>query len=217
MKKTGATLSYNEIVDNIKMFYFAGHETTATLISYCIHFMIKHPEMFKKIQEEVDLVVGNNKEITLEHIEKLVYLQCFIKETLRRKSPLAFLNRATLEETQVGKYIIPAGMRVMILLDAINRDKKYWDKPDEFIPERWFNIDESKIKSDIHYIPFSMGPRICIGQRLAREEAIVFLILFSKYFDIKGDPNIPDPVPDYVNTLFRPKNIYTTISRRVPN
>jgi len=215
-EESANALTDQEIIDNVKMFYFAGHETTATLLSYCLYYLIKYPETFKKIQDEVESAVGDNKEITLEHIEKLTYLQCFIKETLRLKSPVAFINRTPIEDIQVGKYTIPKGIRIAILIDSINRDKNYWDRAEEFIPERWLNIDETKAKSEIHYIPFSMGPRICIGQRLAREEAIVFLVLIAKYFNIKSPKEVvPDPVPDYDNTLFRPSTIDIVFTKRM--
>jgi cytochrome P450 len=214
-EETGAGLSYEEIADNIKMFYFAGHETTATLLTYVFFYLIKYPEMFKKIQDEINIVIGSNKEITLEHIEKLVYLQSFIKETLRLKTPVPILNRMATEETQAGKYIIPKGVRVLILIDALNRDKKYWDNADEFIPERWYNIDESKVKSEMHYMPFSVGPRICIGQRLAREEAIVFVISFARHFNIKSaEPIVADPIPDYKNITFKPKSLNVILAKK---
>jgi len=72
-----------------------------------------------------------------------------------------------------------------------------------------------KLKSDVHYIPFSTGPRVCVGQRLAREEAIVFLILIAKYFNIKSPESVvADPVPDYDTSLFRPNIINTVFTRR---
>jgi len=216
-EESETTLTHQEIIDNVKMFYFAGHETTATLLSYCLYFLIKFPEAFKKIQDEVDSVVGDNKAITLEHIEKLTYLQCFIKETLRLKSPVPLINRIPTEDIQAGSYTFPKGVRIAILIDAINRDKNYWERAEEFIPERWLKIDETKVKSEMHYIPFSMGPRICIGQRLAREEAIVFLVLVAKYFNIKSPEEVVvDPIPDYENSLFRPKNVNVVFTKRIP-
>jgi len=213
--ETNTTLTYQEIVDNVKIFYFAGHETTATLLSYSFYYFIKHPEIFKKVQDEVDSVVGDSKQITLEHIEKSVYLQCVVKETLRLKTPAGMLNRTVTEDIQAGKYTFPKGTRIFILIDAINRNKNYWDKADEFIPERWFNLDESKLKSELRYIPFSTGPRVCIGQRLAREEAIVFLILIAKYFNIKAEAEVSVPISDA--SLFRPKKINVMFTRRVVN
>jgi len=214
-EETATTLTYQEIVDNVKIFYFAAYETTSTLLSYCFYFFMKYPETFKKVQDEVDFVVGDNKQITLENIEKLVYLQCFIKETLRLKAPIGFLNRMPPEDIQAGKYTFPKETIIVILIDAINTDKNYWDKADEFLPERWLNLDETKLKTETHYIPFSTGPRICIGQRLAREEATVLLILIAKYFNVKAAESVvSDPIIDYGKSNFRPKILNTVFTRR---
>lgn len=213
---SGQGLSYEEIVDNIKIFYFAGHETTATLLTYAFYFLTKYQEVYKKLQAEVDSVLGSSKTITLDHIEKLIYIQAVIKETLRLKGPVYALRRISIEDTQLGEYSIPKTLRVLLLIDALHRDSKYWENPNDFIPERWFKIDDAKARSDGYYMPFSAGQRICIGQRLAREESIVFLVKVAQNFNIKAADKIDtEPVPDYKNATFRPKFLNITFEKRI--
>jgi len=213
---SGNALSSQEIIDNIKIFYFAGHETTATLLTYAFYYMTKYPEVNKKIQEEVDSVLGNSKEITLDHIEKLVYVQAVIKETLRLKGPANLISRFPAEDSNLGGYFVPKGVRILLLFDALHRDSKYWENPNDFIPERWFKIDEAKARGDGYYMPFSTGQRICIGQRLAREESIVFLVKVAQNFNIKAAYNTDiEPVPDTQNGTFRPSSLNITFENRI--
>jgi len=212
---TGVKLSYEEIIDNIKIFYFAGHETTAILLSYVFYFIIKFPDVFKKMQQEVDSVIGNSKEITSEHIEKLIYIQCVVKETLRLKTPVTAIRRLTETEVRAGKYIIPPKVGIVVPLDTLHRDKSYWENADEFIPERWYKLDDTKVRSDGYYMPFGGGPRICIGQRLAREEAIVFLVMMVKNFNCKAADAVIKVELDTKNFTFRPKFVNVELKNRV--
>jgi len=213
---SGHALSYEEITDNIKIFYFAGHETTATLLTYAFYYLAKYQEVYKKLQAEVDSVLGNSKEITNDHIEKLLYVQAIIKETLRLNGPVHAINRQATEDTQLGEYSIPKTVRVVLLFDTLHRDNKYWENANDFIPERWFKIDEAKARSDGYYMPFSAGQRICIGQRLAREESIVFLVMVAQNFSIKAADNLDtEPVPDLKNGTFKPRFLNVTFEKRI--
>jgi len=199
----------------LKFFFFAGHETTATLLSHAFHFLVKYPEAYKKLQAEVDSVVGKSKEITLDHVDKLVYVQAIIKETLRLKGPVNALFRQPLEDSQLGDYTIPKTVRVVLLFDALHRDKNYWEKPDEFIPERWFQIDETKARGDGYYMPFSAGQRICVGQRLAREETILFLVMVAQRFNIKPAYDVTvEPIADINSFTFKPKCIKIIVENK---
>jgi len=104
----------------------------------------------------------------------------------------------------------------LLLFDALHRDSKYWENPNDFIPERWFKIDEAKARGDGYYMPFSTGQRICIGQRLAREESIVFLVKVAQNFNIKAAYNTDiEPVPDTQNGTFRPSSLNITFENRI--
>jgi len=186
---TGAALNYEQIVDNMKVFYFAGHETTATLITATFYYLMRNPEITKKLQAEIDSVLAGIQKITLEHIEKLIYLQCVLKETLRIRPSVPFIGRETIEDVQIGKYFVPKGIKVFISFDLLHHKSSYWENPHEYIPERWLTLDDTKVRSDGYYIPFGAGPRICIGQRLAREEALVYVALILKNFDLVPPAN----------------------------
>jgi len=182
-------LTYEQIRDNIAIFYSAGHDSTSALLTWIFYYFLKYPDVLKKLQNELDSVLQNTEDkITFEVLEKLPYLHCIIKETLRLKVAVPFITRVTEKDIIAGKYTIPKGIRLFILVDALQRDTKYWSDADSFIPERWLKIDENKAKSDGYYFPFGLGPRSCIGQRLALEEAHIYIALVAKNFNIKLPP-----------------------------
>jgi len=213
-EETNTSLTYEQIIDNIKIFYLAGHETTSSLLTVTFYYLLRQPEIIKKMQNEIDLVLGNSKEITIDHIDKLTYLQCVIKESLRIRSPAGAVTRDTNEDVYIGKYFVPKGTRVVVAIHAMHNDPNYWNKPEEYIPERWENLSDSTARADGYYLPFSAGPRICIGQRLAREEAIVFLALLLKNFDVKPPINFDKNKPMERFGLTSIKDVNILLSKR---
>jgi len=103
--------------------------------------------------------LGNDKEITIEHIEKLTYLQCVIKESLRIRTPAGAITRETNEDVYIGKYFVPKGTRVMISIHSMHHNPHYWCKPEEYIPERFMDTNDTTLRADGYYLPFSAGPR----------------------------------------------------------
>lgn len=213
-EETNTSLTYQQIVDNVKIFYLAGHETTSSLVTVTFYQLLRHPEIIKKIQNELDLVLGNDKEITIEHIEKLTYLQCVIKESLRIRTPAGAITRETNEDVYIGKYFVPKGTRVMISVHSMHHDPNYWCKPEEYIPERFMDTNDTTLRADGYYLPFSAGPRICIGQRLAREEGLVFLALVLKNFDVKPPINFDKNKPMERSGLTNIKDVNIVLSKR---
>jgi len=213
-EETNTSLTYQQIIDNIKIFYLAGHETTSSLLTVTFYQLLRHPEIIKKIQNEIDSVLGNSKEITIDHIEKLTYLQCVVKESLRIRTPAGAVTRETNEDVYLGKYFVPKGTRVVVCIHAMHHDPNYWNKPEEYIPERFMTVSDSTLRAEGYYLPFSAGPRICIGQRLAREEAIVFLALILKNFDVTPPINFDKNKPMERSGLTSIKDVNILLSKR---
>ncbi|KAK8492863.1 hypothetical protein V6N11_055336 [Hibiscus sabdariffa] len=177
--------------DNIKAILldmFAGGTDTSTVVSeWMMAELLRHPNSMKKVQQEVRNVVGNKSKVDPEDICKMEYLKCVVKETLRLHPPAVFLPRRTTATAivKLGGYDIPSNTTVLINVWAIHRDPKWWEKPDEFIPERFEKSSIDFLGEDFHYIPFGMGRRGCPGMSfgLASVEYVMANLLY--WFDWK--------------------------------
>lgn len=170
--------------DNIKAIImdvmFGGTETVASAIEWAMAEMMKSPEDLKKVQQELADVVGPNRRVEESDLEKLTYLKCALKETLRLHPPIPLLLHETAEDAEVAGYHIPARSRVMINAWAIGRDKNSWDEPETFKPSRFLKAGVPDFKgSNFEFIPFGSGRRSCPGMQLglyALELAVVHLL-----------------------------------------
>ena len=135
-------------------------------------------------------VVGESKSITVEMLSQLRYMELVLKESLRLFPSVPSIGRILTEDLDINGKILPKGTTVSLSIFGLHRNPKYWDKPNEFIPERW-EVDIEKRHSFL-YIPFSAGPRNCIGQNFAKNEEKVILSKFIKNFRFTSvDKEVP--------------------------
>nr|QTC11274.1 cytochrome P450 4NU1 [Phenacoccus solenopsis] len=173
---TESQFTDDEIQDEVKSFMFAGHDTTTSAICFCISQIAKYPEVQEKIFEEVMQVFPDeNSDITIQNLNNLRYMENVIKETLRLFPSVPMIGRTILEDVILPSgHKLPANSNINIFIYGIQRNPEIFKNPEEFIPER-FEGDEVK-KYPYAFIPFSAGPRNCIGQRLAMMEIKIILI-----------------------------------------
>lgn len=146
---------------------FGGTETVASVIEWTIAELMKSPKDLHKVQQELTDVVGLNQRFNETYLDKLTYLKCVIKETLRLHPPIPLLLHETSEDTNVAGYLIPKSTRVWINAWAIGRDKSAWEEPEKFIPSRFLNDGMPDFKgSNFEFIPFGSGRRSCPGMQL---------------------------------------------------
>ncbi|XP_074313262.1 cytochrome P450 84A1-like [Silene latifolia] len=146
---------------------FGGTETVASAIEWAMAELMNTPEELKKVQKELEDVVGLNNTVQETHLDKLTYFKCVIKETLRLHPPIPLLLHETATDVTLGPYFIPARSRVMINAWAIGRDPSVWEDPDKFNPARFAKEGAPDFKgSDFEYIPFGSGRRSCPGMQL---------------------------------------------------
>ncbi|XWS40096.1 hypothetical protein CRYUN_Cryun18bG0110800 [Craigia yunnanensis] len=157
--------------DNIKAIImdvmFGGTETVASAIEWAMAELMKSPEDLKKVQQELADVVGLNRVFRESDLEKLTYLKCAIKETLRLHPPIPLLLHETAMDSVLSGYRVPAKSRIMINAWAIGRDPSSWKDPDVFKPSRFLNNGAPDFKgSNFEFIPFGSGRRSCPGMQL---------------------------------------------------
>ena len=144
---------------------FAGHDTTASTLSWIFYTLAEHPNAQDKVRKELENELGNlSAPPTLADLEKLKFTGAVIKEVLRLYPP-ATIGRTSLQETKIGEHTIPAGSELFLNIYAMHRSKRYWGpSPDEFDPERFMRPQTEE--ETLNYLPFGGAPRSCVGMRL---------------------------------------------------
>ncbi|XP_059070339.1 xanthotoxin 5-hydroxylase CYP82C4-like [Cryptomeria japonica] len=150
----------------------AGSDTSSVALEWALSMLLQHPKVMNKAQEELDSKIGRNRLVEESDIHQLKYLQAIVKETLRlHPSAPLLVPHKSIEDCILGGYHIPAGTLLMVNAWAIHRDPKEWNKPLEFIPERFMEkeikIDNILRGNDFEMIPFGAGRRGCPGASLA--------------------------------------------------
>jgi len=163
------------------LFLIAGHETTATLLSWAVYLIAQHPEVEKKILEEIIQVIGPNGEPTADNIPSLEYIDCVIQETLRLYPPAVVTDREVSVETVLDGHKFPKNCSFMVPIWAIHHNEKYWPNPEKFDPTR-FDTEHKQNIQPFSWLPFGVGPRMCIGSKLSLVESKVVLAkLYQKF------------------------------------
>lgn len=143
---------------------FGATETVASAIEWAMAELMKSPEDLKMVQQELANVVGLHRKVEEMDFEKLIFLKCCIKETLRLRPPIPLLVHESVEDTTINNYYIPAKSRVIVNAWAIGRDKNSWDDPESFKPSRFLKEGVADFKGgDFEFLPFGSGRRSCPG------------------------------------------------------
>ncbi|XP_060068942.1 cytochrome P450 4A25-like [Ylistrum balloti] len=189
--ENGNGLSREEIRNEVDTFLFEGHDTTASAISWILYALATHPEHQTKVQEEIDHVLEGRESGRLEweDMPKLEYLTMCIKEGMRLYSPVPFIQRQSTQEFTIDNQTFPAGTFMSIGIYSVHHNPKVWENAYQFIPQRFSKENAAKMDS-FAFIPFSAGPRNCIGQNFAmNEEKVVIARILQKY-TLEVDPKV---------------------------
>lgn len=151
--------------DQLVTLLFAGHETTATALTFACLLLAQHEDVRRQVEAEVDAVCGDRPP-AVRDVAALEYTGRVIKETLRRYPPVYVLFREAMEDIDIDGYRIPAGSKVVLPQFLAHRDKRWWDDPESFRPDRWTEEFEDELPA-YAYFPFGGGPRHCVGFRFA--------------------------------------------------
>ncbi|XP_017871239.1 PREDICTED: cytochrome P450 4ae1 [Drosophila arizonae] len=191
----GAPLTDAQIRDEVSTFIFAGHDTTTSAASFCLYLLSRHAAVQQRLYEEIHSHYGTamNRPVVHADFADLPYLHCVIKESLRLYPPIPAVGRCLekdlpLAETgEASGTRVPAGTNVLVLLWQLQRDEELYEEPLRFWPERHLEnrmTDTGSGKYTTSYIPFSAGPRNCIGQRFALLELKTIVIKLLRHFEL---------------------------------
>ncbi|OTA99870.1 hypothetical protein M426DRAFT_67006 [Hypoxylon sp. CI-4A] len=188
--KTGEHMTDSSITDNLITFLIAGHETTSGLLSFAFYQLLKHPETYRKAQEEVDRVLGKGP-ITVDHMSKLPYIAAVMRETLRLCAPISQFSVTAKEDTLLaGKYPVYKGELMSLFLRKVHVDPAvYGEDAPEFKPERMLDEPFNKLPKNA-WKPFGNGMRGCIGRPFAWQEATLAIAMLLQNFNfVLDDPS----------------------------
>ncbi|KAK7863018.1 hypothetical protein R5R35_010766 [Gryllus longicercus] len=193
-------LTDQDMTSQAVIFFFAGFETVSTAMSYCAYALARHPEVQQRLQREVDETFEKNGgKLTYEAVQEAKYLDMFISEVMRLYSAVPSLDRKCTKDFtipahgNVPAYTVRKGDSIWIPVIALHKDPKYWDDPETFNPERFSEENKPKIKP-FTYMPFGVGPRICIGFRFALLEAKVALAHILRHLTFRETAKTPKEV-----------------------
>ncbi|VDI83243.1 Hypothetical predicted protein [Mytilus galloprovincialis] len=175
-------LTNNEILANSLIFFLAGYETTANVLSFVLYCLALYPDYADKVRHEVADNIGKEKP-TYDNVSKLQYLDMFICEVLRLYGSAARFNRITEEDIEIGGYKIPKGTDIQFPVGAIHRDPELWPEPEVFDPER-FTPENKEKRHPYAWLPFGVGPRNCVGMRLALIELKMAAVTMIQNFTV---------------------------------
>ena len=209
----GVGMTDRQLHDEIMTLFLAGHETTATALSWTWLLLAQNPVVEEKLASELERVLGGRAP-TAADLPRLPYTEMVLKESMRLYPPVWVIGRRALAPFQLGEYQLPARTNVLILQFLMHRDPRYFPEPDRFDPERWRENDPRYVSLPrFAYFPFGGGPRVCIGAGFGMMEAVLLLATIAQKFKL-------DLVPDQTiemlpSVTLRPKNgIRVTLSRR---
>lgn len=173
-------LTTEKIRNELIVLFMAGHETTANTLAWAWYLISQCPDVEQRLHEEVDRVFASGS-ATFDDFNKLIFTRAIIDETLRLYPPVPILSREATAKDTIRRRTVPAGSIMLVVPWLLHRHEKYWDKPNHFIPERF--LPDAPVRPDkFAYIPFSAGPRVCLGKFFGQVESALCLAILARHF-----------------------------------
>lgn len=182
-RDTGAAFTRDELIDQLGVFFLAGHETSASALTWAFYILAVRPEIRARVRAEVQERAGAAP-LGIDDVRNLPFVRSFFKEVLRLYPPITFMPRVAQRAVVLGRRKLRRGALVMIAPWTLHRHERYWPDPDRFDPERFLGEREKEIESGT-YIPFGQGPHTCIGAGFASLEAALIIASLVRDFDFE--------------------------------
>ncbi|XP_055370373.1 steroid 17-alpha-hydroxylase/17,20 lyase isoform X2 [Betta splendens] len=187
----GESITDDHVLMTAAEAFGAGVETTSTTLLWILAYLLHHPEVQDRLQRELDEKVGAERAVSVSDRSQLTYLDCVINEGMRIRpvSPVLIPHTA-MTDSSIGGHSICRGTRVLVNMWSIHHDPQHWDKPDLFNPDRFLDDRGQKVTPTC-FLPFGAGPRVCVGESLARLELFLFLSSLLQRMSFR----LPDGAP----------------------
>lgn len=191
--QTGAPFGFGELVDQVAMLFLAGHETSASALTWATYLLARSPQVQHRMLAEVRSQWGD-RQPEVGDVKQLTLTWNVFRETLRLFPPVGFMARQSSQACPMRDKTVPAGASVVIAPWLIHRHRGLWQDPDAFDPDRYDN-DRSRESLRQAYLPFGMGPRVCMGAAFALQEAALILASLVRNHRLTVVPgHVPQPV-----------------------
>jgi cytochrome P450 len=181
--------SPEQLRDEMMTMLLAGHDTTALTLTYTWMLLSEHPDVRDRVYDELDSVVGDDRP-GMEHVRELDYLEWVIQEAMRLYPPVYTMFREPTEDVTLSGYQIDAGTNLMIPQWGVHRSGRFYDDPEQFVPERW-RPERASERPRFAYFPFGGGPRHCIGKHLAMLEAQLIIAVVAMEYELEFLGELP--------------------------
>jgi len=186
---TGATFSPDEMVDQVAIFFLAGHETSASALAWTLYLLAVDQETQDRVAAEVTGIDALN----FANLSKLRFTRDVFREALRLYPPVPMMIRETLQPECFREREIKVGSQIVLSPWHTHRHERLWDRPDVFDPDRW-KTDETRACARKAYMPFSSGQRVCTGAGFAMIEGVLMLAMIMRAFKLEPCGKAPVPV-----------------------
>jgi cytochrome P450 len=178
---SGEGMSIQQLIDEIKILFIAGHETTANALTFMLHLLANHPDIQQKVLDEI-LGIESQTGDVVDQLQKMTYINAVINESMRLYPPAWITDRENIEDDELLGFKIRGKTLIGVSFYELHRNPKYWNNPEEFNPERF--LGEQKKESYKYFYPFGAGPRMCIGLGFAMYEMSLALSYIIKNYKV---------------------------------
>jgi cytochrome P450 len=179
--QSGQLMQDRQLIDEILTLIVAGHETTASTLNWAWYLISQHPEVEQSLSNELATLTTSSE---FGDLPRFLYTRQIIDEAMRLYPAGWLLTRKALRDDRLGEYFVPAGTEIYVSPYFIQRHPDLWEEPDRFNPDR-FRPDNSRHRHRLATIPFSAGPRNCIGALFARVEMQIHLMTIGRYLRLR--------------------------------
>jgi len=204
----GSKMPREQLIDELLILFAAGHETTANALSFALYFIAKDSEVQERLYTQIQAV--DTEGFTMERLREIPLVQSCINEAMRLYPPAYFIDRKALEDNEIAGINLRKGTVVLLSMYELHRHKAFWDKPDEFVADRFVGLEPKAYAS--YYYPFGAGPRMCIGNAFATYEMAIAVMELVKRYKIRS---ITKEIEINPMISLKPKEVKLSFTKRL--
>lgn len=208
----GGAMTDEQLRDEVMTIFLAGHETTANALTWTWYLLSQNPEAEARLHQEIDAVLAGRLP-TFADVAQLKYTEMVLAESMRLYPPAWALGRLTMNECEIGGYLVPKKSLVLMSQYVMHRNARYFPEPLRFDPDRW-TASAREARPQFSYFPFGGGPRRCIGEGFAWMEGVLLIATLAQQWQMRLVPNHPVALKPVIT--LRPKHgMRMTMTRRL--